>query len=213
MGVVRRWLRGVCLRFGIVPGPLRRWLRGLVVGRQRRHWVCEGTDGGIAARLVHLLLYLVDSSARRGTRARRWAAKRARVEFDFYLARPCLLESVPDMGIFLTDLFFIWWFHMSMRWCLDVFEMVKLLPLIFYRKTFDIWCLDAWQNFSHADTTCALRRFFVQFWVSWVPNAKYFAAQVLLFLAMVFRPILLKDEIKQQKILSKWGTKPVLSIM
>lgn len=32
-----------------------------------------------------------------------------RVEFAFYLARPCLLESVRlDMGIFLTDLVFLW---------------------------------------------------------------------------------------------------------
>jgi len=40
------------------------------------------------------------------------------------------------------------------------------------------------------------RRFFAQFWASWVPNAKSFAAQVLLFLPMVFRFILPKDGIK-----------------
>ena len=44
--------------------------------------------------------------------------------------------------------------------CLDAFGMAKLLPLIlccktFAIQTFGIWCLDAWQNFSHADTARA----------------------------------------------------------
>jgi len=57
------------------------------------------------------------------------------------------------------------------------------------------------------------RRFFAQFWASWVPNAKSFAAQVLLFLPMVFRSILPKDGIKQQKFWPKWGTKQALNTM
>jgi len=80
-------------------------------------------------------------------------------------------------------------------------------------QTFGIWCLDAWQNFSHADTARAPKTFFAQFWASWVPNAKSFAAQVLLFLPMVFRSILPKDGIKQQKFWPKWGTKQALNTM
>jgi len=43
------------------------------------------------------------------------------------------------------------------------------------------------------------RYFFAQFWASWVTNTKSFAGQVLQFLPMMFRSILSKDEIKQQK--------------